>query len=73
MTGRAAGMNGRTRSMKTPATSRPPGRAGGYNWTTSCTPARRQCRRADASTTTSAPIAGAHRRRKLLKELNHAS
>ena len=73
MTGRAAGMNGHTRSMKTPATPRPPGRTGGYNWTTSCTPVRRQCRRADASTTTSAPIAGAHCRLKLLKEVDHAS
>ena len=73
MTGRAAGMSGHTGSMTTPATPRPPGRAGGYNGTTSCTPAGWQCRRADASTTASAPIAGAHCRRKLLKEVSHAS
>ena len=35
MTGRAAGMNSHTRPMTTPATPRSPGRAGGYNWTTS--------------------------------------
>ena len=92
MTGRAAGMNGHTRSMTTPATPRSPSRDGTRRWTISYTSVRGrtkplrtswsslalstkcgQCRSAYASTPTSAPIAGAHCRLKLLKEVNHAS